>query len=94
MRNRGVHILDNFPCFFTTAHTADDVAIIKGAFKESIIELQEADLLPKRLDEAASALDTNKPPIAGARIGKDQEGRPAWFVPNPDNPGKYLRIDV
>ena len=94
MRNRGVHILDNFPCFFTTAHTADDVAIIKTAFKDSVIELQEADLLPKRRDASAFALDSAKPPVPGARIGKDQEGNPAWFVPNPDSPGKYLRLDA
>jgi amino acid adenylation domain-containing protein len=93
MRSRGVHILDNFPCFFTTAHTPDDVAIIKTAFKESVLELQDADLLPKRKDAPSKALDAHTPPVAGARIGKDQDGRPAWFVPNPNSPGKYLRLD-
>jgi amino acid adenylation domain-containing protein len=93
MRSRGVHILDNFPCFFTTAHTPDDVAIIKTAFKESVLELQEADLLPKRRDAPSKALDAQAPPVVGARIGKDQDGRPAWFVPNPNSPGKYLRLD-
>jgi amino acid adenylation domain-containing protein len=94
MRSRGVHILDNFPCFFTTAHTADDVAIIKSAFKESVLELQEADLLPRRMAVPGKLLDASKPPVPGARIGKDPEGNPAWFVPNPDNPGKYLRLDA
>jgi glutamate-1-semialdehyde aminotransferase len=28
LRNRGVHILDNFPCFLTTAHTDEDVAFV------------------------------------------------------------------
>jgi amino acid adenylation domain-containing protein len=93
MRSRGVHILDNFPCFFTTAHTADDVAIIKTAFKESVLELQEADLLPKRGGESQKSLDAGKPPAPGARIGRDPDGRAAWFVPNPDSPGKYLRLD-
>ena len=93
MRSRGVHILDNFPCFFTTAHTPDDVAIIKTAFKESVLELQEAHLLPKRKDAPSKALDAQTPPVVGARIGKDQDGRPAWFVPNPNSPGKYLRLD-
>lgn len=93
MRSRGVHILDNFPCFLTTAHTPADIAVIKKAFKESILELQEADLLPRRKDETATALDASKPPVPGARLGKDAEGRPAWFVPNPDAPGKYLRLD-
>ncbi len=93
MRSRGVHILDNFPCFFTTAHTLEDIALMKTAFKESVIELQEADLLPRRKDESASAFDATRPPVPGARLGKDPQGNPAWFVPNPDSPGKYLRLD-
>jgi hypothetical protein len=58
-----------------------------------VLELQDADLLPKRKDAPGKALDAHAPPIAGARIGKDQDGRPAWFVPNPNSPGKYLRLD-
>ena len=94
MRSRGIHILDNFPCFFTTAHTAADFALIKTAFKESVIELQEADFIPKRKDAKATVLDASRPPVAGARIGKDPDGKPAWFVPNPDSPGKFLRLET
>jgi hypothetical protein len=89
-----VHILDNFPCFFTTAHTPADIAIIKTAFKESVIELQEAGFIPKRKDARAVLFDADNPPVPGARIGKDPAGNPAWFVPNPDAPGKYLRLDA
>jgi hypothetical protein len=32
------------------------------------------------------------PPQPGARLGKDREGKPAWFVPDPARPGKYLQI--
>jgi amino acid adenylation domain-containing protein len=94
MRSRGVHILDNFPCFFTTAHTSSDIEMIKAAFKESVSELQEADLLPKRGGVAQKIFDASRPPVAGARIGKDPAGNAAWFVPNPDMPGKYLRLDA
>jgi len=94
MRNRGVHILDNFPCFLTTAHTPQDIAVIKTAFKESVAELQEADFIPRHADAAAAAFDANHPPVPGARIGKDPSGNPAWFVPNPEQPGKYLRLDA
>ena len=94
MRSRGIHILDNFPCFFTTAHSADDIAKIKAAFKESVIELQESGFIPKRKEVSAATFDASKPPAPGARIGKDPEGNAAWFVPNPDSPGKYLRLDA
>lgn len=92
MRSRGVHVLDNFPCFFTTSHTAADIATVKTAFKESVLELQEADFIPRRPPPAA--FDASRPPVPGARIGKDPDGKPAWFVPNPDQPGKYLRIEA
>ena len=94
MRSRGIHILDNFPCFFTTAHTDSDIDLIKAAFMESVTELQETDFLPRRKGTAPIVLDASKPPIPGARIGKDPEGKPAWFVPNPDSPGKYLRLEA
>ncbi len=94
MRSRGIHILDNFPCFFTTAHSVDDIAKIKAVFKESVIELQESGFIPKRKDATAAIFDATKPPAPGARIGKDPEGNAAWFVPNPDSPGKYLRLDA
>jgi amino acid adenylation domain-containing protein len=94
MRDRGVHILDNFPCFLTTAHTPQDIAVIKTAFKEAVAELQEADFIPRRTDAAPAAFDASRPPVPGARIGKDPSGNPAWFVPNPEQPGKYLRLDA
>ena len=90
MRSRGIHILDNFPCFFTTAHDETDFAAIASAFRESILEMQEAEFLPRRRETAT--FDAEHPPVPGARLGKDPEGRPAWFVPNPDAPGKYLRV--
>ncbi|HLU88647.1 MAG TPA: amino acid adenylation domain-containing protein [Cyclobacteriaceae bacterium] len=33
------------------------------------------------------------PPVPGARLGKDQNGNPAWFVPNPDQEGGYLQLN-
>jgi amino acid adenylation domain-containing protein len=91
MRSRGIHILDNFPCFFTTAHREEDFAAIANAFRESILEMQEAEFLPRQQRDA-TAFDPNCPPVPGARLGKDPDGQPAWFVPNPDAPGKYLRV--
>jgi len=33
-------------------------------------------------------------PVAGARLGRDAEGNAAWFVPDPERFGKYLRVEV
>ena len=94
MRSRGIHILDNFPCFFTTAHQEEDFVAIAKAFKESVLELQEAEFLPRRKNAETRLLDANTPPVAGARLGKDAEGKPAWFVPHPDAPGKFMMVSA
>ncbi|MCK9538941.1 amino acid adenylation domain-containing protein [Dokdonella sp.] len=91
MRSRGIHILDHFPCFFTTAHAEQDYVAIVNAFRDSLAELQASDFLPRRV-VAAPELDASRPPMPGARIGRDADGNPAWFVPNPDQPGKFQRI--
>jgi acyl transferase domain-containing protein len=92
MRERGIHILDNFPCFMTTAHSDADIAKIVTAFKEAVRELQEADFIPKRAT-VVPLFDASKPPVPGARLGRDTDGTPAWFVPNPDSPGKFLKVN-
>jgi hypothetical protein len=92
MRNRGIHILDNFPCFMTTAHTAADFAAITKAFKDAVLEMQESDFLPRRAAAASAAMDPAKPPVPGAKLGKDKDGSPAWFVTKPDAPGKYFKV--
>lgn len=93
MRSRGVHILDNFPCFMTAAHTQQDIATIKSAFKESVAEMQEAELLPRRVP-AKLALDPSHPPAPDARLGRDKDGQPAWFVPDPKVQGKFTKYQA
>ena len=92
MRERGVHILDNFPCFLTTAHSADDVARIAEAFKSALREMQESEFLPRRT--APATFDASQPPVPGARLGRDVDGSPAWFVAHPDNPARYLKVQL
>src|SRR5690606_29673255 len=89
MRLKGVHILDGFPCFLTTAHTDEDIQKIIFAFEESIHELIRAGFIP------TSQLDNDKstiPPIPHARLGRDAEGNAAWFIEDEKNPGKYLQV--
>lgn len=91
MRSRGVHILDNFPCFMTTAHTQQDIATIKSAFKESVAEMQEAEFLPRRA-ATVQRFDAAHPPVPNARLGRDKDGQPAWFIPDPAAQGKFIKI--
>ncbi|PNS08133.1 type I polyketide synthase [Solilutibacter silvestris] len=94
MRSRGIHILDNFPCFFTTAHSEADFARIAEAFKASIDELQDAGFLPKPKATAQTVMDASAPRVAGARLGRDPQGQPAWYAPDPETPGQYVKVEV
>jgi len=37
-------------------------------------------------------MDAARPLVAGARLGREPGGRPAWFVPDPDRTGKFLKV--
>jgi len=90
LRDRGLHILEGFPCFLTTAHGDAEVAFIVKAFRDAIAELQEAGFLPEA--PKRPAVDPSTPPVPGARLGRDPGGNPAWFVENPKQPGQWLKV--
>jgi glutamate-1-semialdehyde aminotransferase len=93
LRSRGIHIVEDSPCFMTTAHTPEDIDAIKTAFRHSISEMQESGFLPHR-PQPTMAVDATRPPVPTAKLGRDEHGRPAWFVPDLDRPGKYRKLSV
>ncbi|GGZ71910.1 polyketide synthase [Algibacter mikhailovii] len=36
----------------------------------------------------------NTPPVLGARLGMDESGNPAWFIPCKENDGEYIKIEL
>ncbi|WP_113651832.1 polyketide synthase [Pedobacter namyangjuensis] len=98
LREKGIHILDGFPCFMTEATSASDIEDIISAFIEGMDEMVEAGFFPssvntdKIFDPKAIVIEGNNPPMAGARLGKDQFGNPAWFIQDPENETNYLQL--
>jgi glutamate-1-semialdehyde aminotransferase len=90
LREKGVHIWEGRPGFLTTAHTEADVQRVVTAFDETLAEMQAAGFLPG----GEPAAPESRPPVPGARKGRDEAGREAWYVPDPERPGKYLRVEV
>jgi hypothetical protein len=41
---------------------------------------------------AHTAVSATESPVPGAQIGKDADGNPGWFIPDPARPGKHLQI--
>jgi len=95
MRLKGIHVLEGFACFLTTAHSNADIQQIIKCFEESLTELKEVGLIPDyehpEIPKDVNAI--NQPPVPNAKLGKDKEGNPAWFVKDNKNPGKYFQIN-
>jgi amino acid adenylation domain-containing protein len=99
MREKGIHIWDGFPCFMTEAHTDADLQAVLTAFTDSVNALLSVGFLratesavSQVVGVAAAQPTGNRPPMPGARLGRDLLGNPAWFIANPDLPGKYMQV--
>ncbi len=91
LRLKGIHAWEHRPCFLTTAHSEQDLRTIVGAFKQSVGDLIRQGLLAGdavAVERQEKSLE-DQPPVEGARLGKDENGSPAWFIPDPDNPSQY-----
>jgi amino acid adenylation domain-containing protein len=93
MREKGIHIWDGFPCFLTVSHTMEEINMIAAKFRESILELMSVNLIPLK-DKPSTTTEELRAPVAGARLGRDQAGNPAWFIADPENPSKYLQVEA
>ncbi len=46
MRAKGIHIQESYPCFLTTAHSEAEITAIEAAFRQTIVEMQESEVMP------------------------------------------------
>lgn len=98
MREKGIHILDGFPCFITEATSDADINQIIKCFIESMDAMIEAGFFPDVFENNEPlntiVVDGSHPPVKGAKLGKDENGNPAWFIKNPNQDGKYLQVEI
>ncbi|QSP93689.1 amino acid adenylation domain-containing protein [Marinobacter salinisoli] len=90
LRERGIHVWDARPMFITTAHSDEDIQRIVQAFKESMDDMIAMGFFPvtentTKVSNSASV----KPPVEGARLGRDENGKAAWFVPSKTNKNQF-----
>ena len=105
MRLKGIHMYDGFPCFLTEAHTEKDITKIIDAFTSTFAELTSMGLMPGGSHSKSESTTTTpklinttedqflSPPISGARLGKDPQGNPGWYIPDPNEPNKFLKYN-
>ncbi len=97
LRERGIHIWEGRPCFLSTAHSETDVEQIVDAFRYAVAQMQRGgwfEQVATTAAEPAPTLLTDEPPLPHARIGRGADGSPAWFVPDPSRPGRYLQLEL
>jgi len=95
MRYKGIHILEGFSCFLTAAHSQEDIDKIINTFEECLLELKAVNFIPE-YEHPAAATPANTfttPPLPNAKLGKDKDGNPGWFIKDEKNPGKYLQVN-
>ncbi|MGE3776669.1 MAG: aminotransferase class III-fold pyridoxal phosphate-dependent enzyme, partial [Pirellulaceae bacterium] len=54
LREKGIHIWEGRPCYFTLAHTDADLQKFIDAFRDSVIEMQHDGFLPQSDDRGAA----------------------------------------
>jgi len=103
LRENGIHIWDGFPCFLTEAYKEEDLKQIINTFKNCLDKMVSAGFfttnkaevtIPKRLNEKIAVIDSKNPPVKGAKLGRDRNGNPAWFVADSNKKGEYIKIDL
>lgn len=97
MREQGIHVWEHRPCFLTTAHSEEDIVKIRDAFIFAARELIQygliaGDVLAAIRYHQGSKKAATTPPIEGALLGKDEYGSVAWFITDPNRPGKYIQL--
>ena len=100
LRFNGVHVYDGFPWFINLAHTDDELQFVLEAFKKSVRQMQALGLFPQGIQEEpmpkkakVKIFDPMKAPMIGAKIGRDDQGNPAWFMENPNKSGEFYLLE-
>ncbi|MGU3359074.1 amino acid adenylation domain-containing protein [Methylobacterium sp. M6A4_1b] len=82
LRLHGVHILEGFPCFITTAHSDADLAHIERAFTRALDDLQDAGLLRPSMPVMSVTEESTPDVEAGlpAEVPLTEAQREVWLA--------------
>lgn len=92
MTLEGIHTQQFRPNFLTTAHSDEDISAILRAFKNSLAQLVAHGLIDGDMVAAKKFLNTSSKVPAGARLGKNSRGEPAYFIEDPEQQGNYIEV--
>ena len=86
------------PTFRQLMETQRDFASLAGFISQGLAATAARPTPAAATVTASSAaapragLDATRPPQPGARLGRDPSGKPAWYVPDARQPGRYVLL--
>jgi hypothetical protein len=87
------------PDTLSTAAVPTSVSTLKGPVAPPAEEQKAEEFSAKKTVSTedyertpAASKTLSQPPVPGARLGRDPQGNPAWFIADPQRQGKYLRV--
>ncbi|MEN2284138.1 amino acid adenylation domain-containing protein [Algoriphagus sp. SE2] len=81
LRENGINILENLPCYVSDAHTESDVLFTLAKVDEIIKVLVENEVIYGDLLLASENwMSIDNPPFEGAKISLNEEGFPIWVT--------------
>jgi hypothetical protein len=81
--------MTGFTRFMTAAHSFKEADELVSAFKEAATALREGDFI---LATEARVVDANVQAFPDARLGRDRDGAPAWFIAKDGEPATFVRV--
>ena len=101
LRERGLHTYDGRVQVMTTMHDDAVLEQIFGIVRDAILAMQRDGLLGRVGEPVKIGFDAEaaggifyRAPLPQAKLGRDAEGNPAWFVPDPARAGKFLQVST
>lgn len=92
---QGVYLKPGFPGYLTVAHGERDLGCVVEAFRKSLETMVKGGFFPvaaRRQSGVRPRRVAPDPPVIGARLGRNVEGRPAWFIAHPSLPNRYIQV--
>lgn len=87
LREKGIHIWDARPMFITLAHSDEDIGEIVQSFKDAMDDMISMEFFPVNREVTSSP--PQQPPVEGARLGRDESGKAAWYIPSATDKDQY-----
>jgi amino acid adenylation domain-containing protein len=84
--------LDSIP--FGTENRVETNGVLKHEKSFDVSKNNDQQLFKIDITEKKYTIMANEPPVQGSKLGRDEEGNPAWFIEDPKQKGKFVKIDL